>query len=244
MSNAAVKPFKKKSFPLLNLMEEIYPEEVIARGENVFHPGQDSAALQLPGGVTATTCGMMSSNTGLGGPSPIMMDVSAPASPAPLSSTHSTCNKRPLSTVSPDSITSPSLLFSPPAPASVSTYSINPPSTVSRSSKRSCLSAGGRDNNLNRMLDVPSITMVTSSIANLTDAVWSSFCDKLTVIAQATQQLYSLEPAPSPEQILTIGEYFAEPENEGKAQLFLNFQAAQRVAYAKKLSVMLGVLSN
>ncbi|KAG9312625.1 hypothetical protein JVU11DRAFT_7040 [Chiua virens] len=38
-SNAAVKPFKKKSFPLLNLMEEIYPEEVIARGENVFHPG-------------------------------------------------------------------------------------------------------------------------------------------------------------------------------------------------------------
>ncbi|KAG9311586.1 hypothetical protein JVU11DRAFT_7795 [Chiua virens] len=243
-SNAAVKPFKKKSFPLLNLMEEIYPEEVIARGENVFHLGQDGAALQLPGGVTATACGMMLSDTGLGGLSPIMMDVSAPASPAPLSSTRSTSNKRPLSTVSPDSTTSPSLLFSPPALASVSTYSINPPSTVSRSSKRSHLSAGGRDNNLNRTLDVPSITMVTSSIANLTDTVWSSFCDKLTVITQAMQQLYSLELAPSPEQILAIGEYFAEPENEGKAQLFLNFQAAQHVAYAKKLSVMLGVLSD
>ncbi|KAG9318255.1 hypothetical protein JVU11DRAFT_337 [Chiua virens] len=108
------------------------------------------------------------------------MDISVPASLAPpMSFTHSaapsatsTRNKRPLSTVSPDVTTSPSLLFSPgPVPASNSVLSTNPPSTMPRGSKRSHVSVLARDNNSNKTLDLPSINMVMNSITNLTDAV-------------------------------------------------------------------------
>ncbi|KAG9312370.1 hypothetical protein JVU11DRAFT_6743 [Chiua virens] len=256
-SNAAIWPFKKKGFPLLCEMEEIYPDAG-ATGDHVFHPGR---ARQQPPSLSGGNLGACSvaplmqataGSTAIPMPSDPSdaMDISVLASPAPpMSSTHfavpsatSTRNKRPLSTVSPNVTTSPSLLFSPgPVPASNSAFSTNPPSTMSRGSKQSCVSVLARDNNSNKTLDLPSINMVTNSITNLTDAIRTSFRDKLSVIGEATQQLYHLEPALPAEQVVIVGEHFME--HETKAQFFLSLKSAECVMYMKKLAAKLSVSS-
>ena len=74
--------------------------------------------------------------------------------------------------------------------------------------------------------------MVNNMIHTLNDTITTQFHDKLTVVAEATDQLYHI-PGLKTEHIVELGEYFAK--NEAKVSVFLSLQEEECKMYAFKL---------
>ena len=74
--------------------------------------------------------------------------------------------------------------------------------------------------------------MVNNTIHTLNNTITTQFHDKLTVVAEATDQLYHILGLEM-EHIVELGKYFAK--NEAKASAFLSLREEEHKVYAFKL---------
>lgn len=69
---------------------------------------------------------------------------------------------------------------------------------------------------------IVAVNRVNNMICTLNNTIATQFCDKLTIVTEATDQLHYILGLKTEHNIMELGEYFVQ--NEAKVSVFLSLQ--------------------